>query len=100
MLIVVEPTRRSLGTAAQIKRLAEDIGIANLYLVGSKVQDQADVDFIANQADGLDLLGSLPFDPGVREADRRQLPLPQLSPAMAQAAHEIIDGLTERISLK
>ena len=27
MLVVVEPTRRSLGTAAQIKKLANDIGL-------------------------------------------------------------------------
>ena len=33
MLIVVEPTRRSLGTASQIKKLANDIGL-NALLAG------------------------------------------------------------------
>lgn len=42
MLIVVEPTRRSLGTAAQIKKLANDIGLTRLYLVGNKVRDEAE----------------------------------------------------------
>ena len=45
MLIVVEPTRRSLGTAAQIKALATDIGLKNLFMVANKVQDQEEVGF-------------------------------------------------------
>ena len=36
MLIVVEPTLRSLGTAAQIKKLAEDLKLPHLYLVGQQ----------------------------------------------------------------
>ncbi|PWH16370.1 MAG: hypothetical protein DDG60_04155, partial [Anaerolineae bacterium] len=47
MLVVVEPTRRSLGTAAQIKKLANDIGLRRLYLVGNKVRDQAEAAFLA-----------------------------------------------------
>ena len=39
MLVVVEPTRRSLGTAAQIKKLANDIGLTRLWLVGNKVRN-------------------------------------------------------------
>ena len=40
MIVVVEPTRRSLGTAAQIKKLANDIGLKRLYLVGNKVRNE------------------------------------------------------------
>lgn len=97
MLIVVEPTRRSLGTAAQISALARDIGVTNLFLIGSKVQGPEDLEFIANEAEALPLLGSLPFDPAVRQADRQQLPLHELSPAMATAAREIIDALQARL---
>src|SRR4030065_3115 len=41
MLVVVEPTRRSLGTAAQIKKLAADIGLTRLWLVGDKVRTES-----------------------------------------------------------
>jgi len=37
---VVEPTRRSLGTARQIKKLANDIGLDRLWLVGNKVRNE------------------------------------------------------------
>src|SRR5512141_201369 len=39
MIIVVEPTRRSLGTAAQIRQLAQDIGLSRFWLVGNKVRN-------------------------------------------------------------
>ena len=70
MLIVVEPTLRSLGTAAQIKKLAEDLHLPHLYLVGSKVQSDDDRSFIKDHSPGLDILGFISDDPGVLEADR------------------------------
>src|SRR5512141_3340954 len=62
MLIVVEPTRRSLGTAAQIKRLANDIGLTRLYLVGNKVRNDDETAFLRTEMPGLPLLGFLPAD--------------------------------------
>ena len=50
MLIVVEPTARSLGTAAQIQSLATDLKLYRLYIVGSKVRDTADETFIQERS--------------------------------------------------
>ena len=93
MLIVVEPTARSLDTAAQIKRLAGDLHLTRLYLVGNKVQGPADREFIAERSPGLPVLGYLGDDPAVREADRRGLPVSDLSPGLAQAARGIADKI-------
>lgn len=93
MLIVVEPTARSLGTAAQIKELAEDLKLARLFLVGSKVQNEDDRRFIESHSPGLPLIGSLPDDPAVRLADRQGLPVFQAAPALAAAARQIIERL-------
>jgi CO dehydrogenase maturation factor len=79
MLIVVEPTRRSLGTAAQIRQLANDIGLTRLYLVGNKVKN--------------DLLGYLPADMRVQEADRLNIPVYDHAPELKAAAQEIIGKL-------
>jgi len=89
MLIVVEPTARSLGTAAQIKKLAEDLHMQRLYLVGSRVQGEADETFIRQRSPGLGVLGFLPEDAGVREADRSGLPAFDTAPALAEAARSI-----------
>ena len=89
MLIVVEPTRRSLGTAAQIKALAEDIGLDRLWLVGNKVVGPEDEEFLRNQTPDIQVLGYLPADPLVQEADRQGLAVYDHVPALRQAAQEI-----------
>jgi CO dehydrogenase maturation factor len=93
MLVVVEPTARSLGTAAQIKALAGDLKLARLYLVGSKVQNKDDERFIAERSPGLPVIGFLPDDPHVREADRSGASAYDVAPKLAQAARRIIDAL-------
>ncbi len=94
MLVVVEPTARSLGTAAQIKDLAADLKLARLYLVGSKVEGDDDRAFIADRSPGLPVLGYLPLDPGVREADRLGVPVHDAAPGLARAAGAIITALS------
>ncbi len=86
MLIVVEPTRRSLGTAAQIKQLANDIGLTRNWLVGNKVRNEEEKAFLENETPGLPVLGIMPADLGVQEADRLGIPVYQHVPALRQAA--------------
>ncbi len=93
MLIVVEPTKRSLTTAEQIKSLAEDIKLKNLYIVGSKVQGEEDRAFIESNSPGLPVIGHLPHDPHVRQADRDGAALYDLAPEMAKATQAIMQAL-------
>jgi CO dehydrogenase maturation factor len=93
MLIVVEPTRRSLATAAQIQKLAADIGLTRLWLVGNKVRDEQDATFLQAEAAGLPLLGLLPADTAVAEADRLGLAVYDHVPALRQAAGEMAAAL-------
>jgi CO dehydrogenase maturation factor len=89
MLVVVEPTRRSLGTAAQIKKLANDIGLERIYLVGNKVRNEAEAAFLAAETPGLPLLGMLPADLRVQEADRLGVPVYGYVPSLREAAVDI-----------
>lgn len=97
LLIVVEPTARSLGTAEQIKALAGDLRLTRLYLVGSKVQSEEDQAFIRDHSPGLPVLGFLPIDPGVRQADRTGAPVFDTAPALAQAARDLATALDREI---
>jgi CO dehydrogenase maturation factor len=90
MIIVVEPTRRSLGTAAQIGKLASDIGLTRLFIVGNKVRDEDERAFISNEAPGYPVLGCLPADLGVQEADRLGLAVYDHVPALRESAELII----------
>ena len=88
MLVVVEPTRRSIGTATQIKKLANDIGLSGLWLVGNKVRNEADADFLASASPDLPLLGYLPADLMVQEADRKGKSVYDYVPSLRQAAED------------
>ena len=101
MLVVVEPTRRSLGTAAQIARLAQDIGLARLWLVGNKVRDPEETAFLEREASRLPLpgplLGVLPADLRVQEADRLGAAVYDHVPALRRAAEEMAQKLLVEI---
>ena len=74
MIVVVEPTRRSMGTALQIKKLANDIGLDRLYLVGNKIRNEEESQFLKNESP-MPVLGFLPADLAVQEADRLGIPV-------------------------
>jgi len=95
MLVVVEPTRRSLGTAAQIKKLANDIGLMRLYLVGNKVRNEEEAKFLEAESPDMPLLGTLPVDLKVQEADRLGIPVYDNVESIRTASHEIIQKLDE-----
>ncbi|HEX9616903.1 MAG TPA: carbon monoxide dehydrogenase accessory protein CooC [Anaerolineales bacterium] len=97
MLVVVEPTRRSLGTAAQIKSLANDIGLNRLWLVGNKVRSPEEGEFLAAETPDLPVLGVLPADMAVQEADRLGIAVYDHVPALRQAAKQMASALESQL---
>lgn len=97
MIIVVEPTRRSLGTAIQIKKLAQDIGLRRFLLVGNKVRDESEAAFLRAETPGIPVLGFIPADPAVQEADRSGVAVYDFIPSIRQAAQEMSEKLEKWI---
>jgi CO dehydrogenase maturation factor len=97
MLIVVEPTRRSLGTASQIKKLAHDIGLKRLWLVGNKVRNDEEADFLKAETPDLPVLGMLPADLAVQEADRLGIPVYEHVQVLRHEAEQMARLLDEYI---
>jgi CO dehydrogenase maturation factor len=97
MLIVVEPTKRSLGTAAQIKKLSNDIGLSQMWLVGNKVRNTEEVDFLTQESPEIELIGTLPADMKVQEADRLGIPVYDHAPELKLAAEEIVRNINQKI---
>ena len=93
MIIVAEPTRRSLGTASQIKKLAHDIGLERLYLVGNKVRNEEEQAFLEAESPGLPPLGFLPADLKVQEADRLGIPVYDHVPKLKESAQVMAEKL-------
>ncbi|MBW2039587.1 MAG: AAA family ATPase [Deltaproteobacteria bacterium] len=70
-IVVVEPGQRSIATAQQIRRLAQDLGVQKVYGVGNKATSAEDRDLIEGGLPRVEFLGHLSFNPNVIEADRR-----------------------------
>ncbi len=96
MVIVVEPTRRSLGTARQIKKLANDIGLNRLWLVGNKVRNKDEENFLVTESPGIPILGFLHADMGVQEADRLGIPVYDHVPSLNESAKKMSEILTSK----
>jgi len=93
LIVVVEPGRRSVETALQVKQLATDLGLTQVAVVGNKVRTPADQEFLTRHLTHLPILGFLPFDEKIIEADLKGQPPYVLSPAMAEAARAIGERL-------
>ena len=103
LIIVVEPGRRSLETAQTIGKLAQDLGLHNIAVVGNKIWNEADKEFIASNLPGIEILGFIPYDPAVTEADLANRPLFAASPQTAKEVKNIYDklvSLTRQPSVK
>ena len=75
MLIVVEPGSRSISTAKTILRLAHEIGIESFGIIGNKVQNIKQENWIRNQFPQDLMLGMVSYQDIIRKADQSQRPL-------------------------
>ena len=78
LLVVMEPSRKSILTAGRTIVLAAELGIPRVYGVGNKAEMPDDVEFFETVSAEYDvpLAGIIPTDPDVVEADRSGVPLP------------------------
>ena len=84
LIVVVEPGRRSLETAVSIKKLAGEINLQNIAVVGNKVRSQADREFIKSGLPGFEFLGFIPYDQAIVDADLAgRSPLDSSQPVLA-----------------
>ncbi|MGH4022677.1 MAG: AAA family ATPase [Pseudonocardiaceae bacterium] len=72
LLVVMEPSRKSVITAARTLLLAEELGIPRTFGLGNKAHLPEDADFFAAVCTehGVPLIGVVPYDGGVVDADR------------------------------
>ncbi len=72
LLVVVEPYFRALETLGRIVPLARELGIGGIGVVANKVRSPEDEAAIRDYCARLDVsvIGSIPFDEAVQEADR------------------------------
>jgi CO dehydrogenase maturation factor len=98
LIVVVEPGRRSIQTAHQIKSLAKDIGIAHVFLVASKLQKPEDLTFLQSQLPEFEFLGGVQFSEAIKDADMQGLSLADITPDITGEFQTIKDALVKRLA--
>ncbi len=93
LIIVVEPGRLSIDTAHRIGKLAEDIGLENIAVVGNKIRGRQDKEQLAASLVGFNLLGFIPYDRAVVEAEMANLPVLDASPQINREVRSIYQAL-------
>jgi CO dehydrogenase maturation factor len=69
LIVVVEPGRRSIDTAKHIRKLAGEIGLNHIAVVGNKVRNRSDEEYLKTHLSDFEFLGFLPYDETLIEAD-------------------------------
>ena len=93
LIVVVEPGQRSLEVARRIHRLAGDIGLKNIGLVGNKVRGERDEEFLRSHMAAFPFLGFVPYDPRIVEADLAGKPSYEENPEFLQAMRGIVEQM-------
>jgi CO dehydrogenase maturation factor len=72
LLAIMEPTRKSIITAARTMALAAELGIPRTFGLGNKARLPEDREFYVDVCGeyGVPLAGVIPYDSGVVDADR------------------------------
>ncbi|MDD5038174.1 MAG: carbon monoxide dehydrogenase accessory protein CooC [Dehalococcoidales bacterium] len=93
LIIVVEPGRRSIETANRIGKLAEDISLRNIAIVGNKIRSHAESEFIISSLPSFNVLGFIPYDQTLVDADLASRPILEASPQVVSAVKDIYKAL-------
>ena len=69
MLICVEPGSRSIETARAIMKMGEDIGLKDFGIIGNKIRNNIQEDWIRKHFEGEIFMGCIPYSDTIQESD-------------------------------
>ena len=94
-IVVVEPGERSLQTYRKVKKLGNDIGVKKVYVVGNKMRNDEDIEFIKNNLEDGEALGFVHYNQQVIDSDRANQSPYDISEATRNEIREIKNRLVE-----
>jgi len=97
LIIVVEPGQRAINTAKQIKKLAEDLRIKKMMIVGNKVSSDQDRKVIEENLVDFPVLGHMSYNPKILQADREGKSPYDLDGQIRDEVKAILTELEKRI---
>jgi len=90
MMICIEPGSRSIETARAIIKLGKEIGLQDFGIVGNKIRNKNQEEWIGKQFDAEMLFGFIPYSETIQEADIQQKSLFEVMGKSLSAAFQHI----------
>ena len=97
LVVVVEPGSRSIETATNIARMAEELGIKHVAAIVNKITDAGQVERIESQLANMTILANIKYNPAVQEADLQQISVFQASAMLVGSLKGAKDKLMDLI---
>jgi CO dehydrogenase maturation factor len=96
-LVVVEPGQRSVQTAHTVKDLAVGLGVKNVFVVANKIRDARDEEYIRKAIGDIEIIGILPFDHAIMEADLTGRPPFETAASLVASVTAIKERIEQRL---
>jgi len=96
LIVVVEPGQRSIQTAQHIKKLAADLQVKKVFIVGNKVQNESDKELIKSGLPEFDVLGYLSFNTAIIQADKEGRAPYDLDERIKEEVEEVLKNLERK----
>jgi len=93
LVVVVEPSLKSIETVERIAKLSTQIGIKNIKLVGNKVKGEDSKTLLIRKLKDFDFIGFLSYNEDFYLADISSSPVWQKLPQMLEEGEVIVDKL-------
>lgn len=93
LLIITEPTDKSIETTKRIEKLAKEINIKKIAVIGNKIKNQNEREFIIENLKGFEILGFIPYYEKFSEIEIKNLPFWEFIPEILNEAEKIVEKM-------
>jgi len=93
LIVVVEPGLRSISTTRQIKKLAADLGVKKILIVGNKIMTDEDRKIIGEHLFDFEIIGYISFNPKILQADRDGVSPYDIDDLVKAEVAKILEGI-------
>lgn len=93
LLIITEPSDKSIETTKRIEKLAKEIKIKKIGVIGNKIKDEKEKEFIVENLPNFEILGFVPYYEKFREVEIQDLPFWEIIPEILIETEKIVQKM-------
>ncbi len=93
LLIITEPTEKSIETTERIEKLAKDIKIKRIFVIGNKIENEEEKKFILEKLKNSEIIGFIPYFPKIKKAEKEGKIVWEVVPEILNYVEEILEKM-------